>query len=80
MDVGRSADLAVLSPNGGGRAMKVDGRELHQLVAEQRLLRDVVRLTRRCEGPAPRCLVDAVLAGTSAVRPALPAQRSHRST
>lgn len=59
--------------------MKVDGRELHELVSEQRLLRDVVRLTRRCDGPAPRALVDAVLAGTSAVRPVLPAQRGSRS-
>jgi hypothetical protein len=59
--------------------MKVDGRELHEMVAEQRLLRDVVRLTRRCEGPAPRGLLDAVLAGTSAVRPVLPVQRSRSS-
>jgi hypothetical protein len=55
--------------------MKVDGRALHELVVEQRLLRDVVRLTRRCDGPAPRSLLDAVLAGTSAVRPVLPVQR-----
>ena len=59
--------------------MRVDARELHELVAEQRLLRDVVRLTRRCDGPAPRSLLDAVLAGTSAVRPRLPLQRSRRS-
>ncbi len=59
--------------------MKVDGRELHEMVAEQRLLRDVVRLTRRCDGPAPRALLDEVLAGTSAVRPVLPVQRSRRS-
>ena len=59
--------------------MRVDGRELHELVVDQRLLRDVVRLTRRCDGPAPRALVDEVLAGTSAVRPVLPAQRRSRS-
>ena len=62
--------------------MKVHGRERFELIAEQRLLRDVVRLTRRCDGPAPRGLVDAVLAGTSAVRPVLPvlpAQRSRHS-
>jgi hypothetical protein len=59
--------------------MKVERRELSELVAEQRLLRDVVRLTRRCDGPAPRGLLDAVLAGTSAVRPVLPAQRGRRS-
>ena len=60
--------------------MKVDGRALHELVAEQRLLRDVVRLTRRCDGPAPRALLDEVLAGTSAVRPVLPVQRSRHSS
>lgn len=59
--------------------MRVDAGELHELVAEQRLLREVVRLTRRCDGPAPRPLLDAVLAGTSAVRPSLPVQRSRRS-
>ncbi len=56
--------------------MRVDGRERVELVAEQRLLRDVLRLTRRCDGPAPQPLLDAVLAGTSAVRPVLPVQRS----
>ena len=59
--------------------MEVDGPELHELVVEQRLLRDVVRLTRRCDGAAPQPLVDAVLAGTSAVRPVLPVQRGRRS-
>ena len=59
--------------------MRVDARALVELVAEQRLLREVVRLSRRCEGPAPRALLDAVLSGTSAVRPALPVQRSPRS-
>ena len=59
--------------------MVVDGRELHELVAEQRLLREVLRLTRRCDGPAPRCTLDAVLAGTSGVRPVLPVQRSDAS-
>ena len=58
--------------------MKVEARELHEMLLEQRLLRDLVRLTRRCDGPAPRSLLDEVLAGTSAVRPVLPAQRSHR--
>ena len=56
--------------------MMVHGRERLELVAEQRLLRHVVRLTRRCDGPAPRAQLDAVLAGTSAVRPVLPVQRS----
>jgi hypothetical protein len=59
--------------------MRVDARALVELVAEQRLLREVMRLSRRCEGPAPRALLDAVLAGTSAVRPTLPVQRSPRS-
>lgn len=57
----------------------LQARELHDLVVERRLLRDLVRLSRRCEGPAPRRLLDAVLAGTSAVRPVLPLQRSRRS-
>jgi hypothetical protein len=56
--------------------MRVDGRELHELVAEQRLLREVVRLSRRCDGPPPRALLDAVLTGRGAVRPVLPVQRS----
>lgn len=57
----------------------LQARELHELVVERRLLRDLVRLSRRCEGPAPRRLLDAVLAGTSAVRPVLPLQRCRRS-
>ena len=57
----------------------LQARELHELVTERRLLRDLVRLGRRCDGPAPRRLLDAVLAGTSAVRPVLPVQRSRRS-
>ena len=59
--------------------MKVVGRELQELVIEQRLLRDVLRLARRCDGSAPPPLLDAVLAGTSAVRPVLPRQRGARS-
>jgi hypothetical protein len=59
--------------------MELDARELRELVVEQRLLRDVLRLTRRCDGPAPRGPLDAVLAGTSGVRPVLPAQRSSGS-
>jgi hypothetical protein len=59
--------------------MRVVGRELHELVAEQRLLRDVLRLARRCDGSAPPPLLDAVLEGTSAVRPVLPQQREARS-
>lgn len=59
--------------------MRVLGTELHELVSEQRLLRDVLRLARRCEGRLPLPLLDAVLAGTSAVRPVLPHQRSVRS-
>lgn len=55
--------------------MRVVGHELHELVAEQRLLRDVLRLARRCDDSAPSPLLDAVLAGTSAVRPLLPRQR-----
>ena len=60
--------------------MRVIGQALHELVAEQRLLRDVLRLVRRCDDSAPAPLLDAVLAGTSAVRPVLPRQRGSRST
>ncbi len=59
--------------------MRVIARELHELVVEQRLLRDVVRLARRCDGSPPSRVLDAVLAGTSAVRPELPQQRDGRS-
>ncbi len=60
--------------------MRVDARELHELVVEQRLLRSVVRLVRRCEGRPPTDLLDAVLAGTCGARPAVPEQRrpAHR--
>ena len=58
--------------------MRVVGRDLQDLVSEQRLLRDVLRLVRRCDGAAPVPVLDAVLAGTSAVRPLLPRQRNRR--
>ena len=58
--------------------MRVVGRQLQELVQEQRLLRDVVRLVRRCDATAAGPLLDAVLAGTSPVRPALPRQRERR--
>ena len=59
--------------------MRVVGQELQELVCEQRLLLDVLRLVRRCDGSAPAPLLDAVLAGTSAVRPVLPRQRTDAS-
>jgi hypothetical protein len=42
---------------------------------EQRLLRQVVSLARRCDGRPPRAVLDQVLAGTGPVRPLLPVQR-----
>lgn len=58
--------------------MRVVGQDLQDLVREQRLLREVLRLVRRCDGAAPTRLLDAVLAGTGGVRPLLPRQRDHR--
>ncbi len=42
---------------------------------ERRLLWNLLALVRRCEGRPQQELLDAVLAGTGAVRPALPGQR-----
>lgn len=50
-------------------------QDVHALVAEQHLLRAVVALVRRCDGPAPTSVLDAVLSGTAGVRPVLPRQR-----
>lgn len=56
--------------------MPLQEQQIHAMVREQRLLRDVVALVRRCESVPPRAVLDAVLAGTSAVRPVLPRQRT----
>lgn len=58
--------------------MRVVGRDLQDLVREQRLLREALRLVRRCDGAAPASVLDAVLAGRSAVRPLPPRQRDPR--
>jgi hypothetical protein len=50
----------------------VVGRQ--DLLHERRLLRDVVAVARRCEHCVPLPVLDAVLRGTSAVRPVVPAQ------
>ncbi len=60
--------------------MRVVGQDLRELVAEQRLVREVVALVRRCDGRPPAEVLDAVLAGRAAARPAVPQQRGRRSS
>ena len=59
--------------------MRLAGQDAREMAHEQRLLREVVGLARRCEGRPPSGTLDAVLAGTSGVRPSLPRQRAGRS-
>ncbi len=56
-----------------GEPMSAPPRPLHDLLAERRLLDDVLALIGRCDGPPPSPLLDAVLQG--AVSPLLPRQR-----
>jgi hypothetical protein len=58
--------------------MRLLGQDVRELRAEQRLLRRVVALARRCDRCPPARLLDDVLAGTGAVRPAMPSQRQSR--
>lgn len=55
--------------------MRLLGQDVRELLAEQRLLRQVVALARRCDRRPPPRVLDDVLAGTGAARPSLPAQR-----
>lgn len=55
--------------------MPLQAQQLHEMAREQRLLRDLVSLVRRCDDRPPQHLLDAVLAGTSGARPAVPRQR-----
>lgn len=55
--------------------MRVLAEDLRVLVEEQRLLREVVGLVRRCDGPAPVPLLDVVLGGRGPVRPVVPTMR-----
>jgi len=58
--------------------MRLHGQDVQAMVREQRLLREVVTLARRSEGPLPGVTLDALLAGTGPVRPVLPVQRRRR--
>ena len=55
--------------------MRLVGQDVQDMLAEQRLLLEVVRLARRCDGCPPADILDALLAGTGPVRPVLPVQR-----
>ena len=60
--------------------MSVAAHELRRLRQERRLLQDVVAVARRCDGHLPLGVLDAVLSGSSAVRPLLPAPRAGGSS
>ena len=55
--------------------MRLAGHDVQAMLGEQRLLRQVVRLARRCDGCPPPATLDALLAGTGPARPAVPVQR-----
>jgi hypothetical protein len=55
--------------------MRLAGQDVQAMLSEQRLLREVVTLARRCDGCLPAVMLDALLAGTGPVRPVLPLQR-----
>lgn len=59
--------------------MPVEARERRRLLHERRLLRNVVALARRCPGPLPLPLLDAVLRHRRPVRPLLPGDCSRPS-
>lgn len=58
--------------------MAVTAQDRHELLRERRLLQDVLALVRRCDGCPPVALLDAVLGGSSPVRPVLPPRRCRR--
>lgn len=55
--------------------MRLLGPDVRELLAEQRLLEQVVALARRWERRPPARVLDDVLAGTGGVRMLLPAPR-----
>ncbi len=59
--------------------MPISAGERHELLRQRRLLQDILALIRRCDACPPVPLLDAVLSGTSAVRPVLPTQPYQRS-
>ncbi len=62
-----------------GPLMPISAGERHEWLRERRLLQDILALIRRCDACPPVPLLDAVLSGTSAVRPVLPTQPYQRS-
>ena len=59
--------------------MRLAEQDVRAMAREQRLLREVVTLARRCDGSLPTVALDALLAGTGPVRPVLPQQRPSRT-
>ena len=60
--------------------MRLAGQDVQEMVREQRLLRAIVALARRCDGCLPVVALDELLAGRGPVRPVLPVQRRHRTS
>ena len=60
--------------------MQLAGQDMRAMAREQRLLRELVRVARRSDGLLPADVLDPLLAGTGAVRPALPVQRARSSS
>jgi len=55
--------------------VRLAGQDVQAMNREQRLLRQLVSLARRCDGRLPRAVLDELLAGTGPARPVLPGQR-----
>ena len=55
--------------------MRLAGQDVQEMNREQRLLRQLVVLVRRCHGPLPVTVLDDLLTGRGPVRPVLPLQR-----
>jgi hypothetical protein len=52
--------------------MRLAEQDVRAMAREQRLLREVVMLARRCDGSLPRSRSDAQLAGTGRCGPVMP--------
>jgi hypothetical protein len=59
--------------------VRLAGQDVQAMNREQRLLRQLVTLARRCEGRLPPSVLDELLSGTGPVRPVLPGQRRPRT-
>ena len=58
--------------------MRLVGTDVQAMKREQRLLREVVALARRCDGRLPTGVLDELLTGTGPVRPVLPVLPAQR--